>query len=74
MNGELSASSFAGAVAPSVLSAREREVLVLVAAGLTNRAISERLMISVGTADRHVHNILGKLGCSTRTEAAAYAH
>ena len=53
---------------------REREVLALVAAGLTNRAISRRLVISVGTADRHVHNILGKLGCSTRTEAAAYAH
>ena len=59
---------------PSILSVREREVLALVAAGLTNRAISERLMISVGTADRHVHNILGKLGCSTRTEAAAHAH
>ena len=55
------------------LSPREREVLALVAAGLTNRAISERLVISIGTTDRHVHNILAKLGCATRTEAAAFA-
>jgi ATP/maltotriose-dependent transcriptional regulator MalT len=55
------------------LSAREREVLALVAAGLTNRGISERLVISIGTADRHVHNILTKLGCANRTEAAAFA-
>lgn len=55
------------------LSAREREVLALVAAGLTNRGISERLVISIGTADRHVHNILTKLGCTNRTEAAAFA-
>ncbi len=59
-----------GAVA---LSAREREVLALVAAGLTNRGISQRLVISLGTADRHVHNILTKLGCANRTEAAAHA-
>ncbi|MEO6398524.1 MAG: AAA family ATPase, partial [Tepidiformaceae bacterium] len=43
------------------------------AAGLTNRGISERLVISLGTADRHVHNILAKLGCNNRTEAAAFA-
>ena len=55
------------------LSAREREVLALVAAGVTNRGISERLVISLGTADRHVHNILAKLGCTNRTEAAAFA-
>ena len=58
--------------ATAILTKREREVLHLVAAGLTNRAISERLVISLGTADRHLHNILTKLGCANRTEAAAF--
>ncbi|MEP7216880.1 MAG: AAA family ATPase, partial [Anaerolineaceae bacterium] len=60
------------AIGAKALSARQREVLALVAAGLTNRGISERLVISLGTADRHVHNILAKLGCNNRTEAAAF--
>lgn len=53
------------------LSAREREVLVLLADGLSDRAIGERLHISAHTAHRHVSNILTKLGTHTRAAAAA---
>ncbi|UCC64332.1 MAG: hypothetical protein JSV36_04555, partial [Anaerolineae bacterium] len=55
------------------LSQRELEVLGLVAQGLTNREIAERLFISVGTVKTHVHNIYGKLGVRGRTQAAAQA-
>jgi DNA-binding CsgD family transcriptional regulator/tetratricopeptide (TPR) repeat protein len=55
------------------LTAREREVLALVADGYTNRRIAETLFISESTAGVHVSNILGKLGVATRTEAAAVA-
>lgn len=55
------------------LTAREREVLALVAEGYTNRRIAEALFISESTAGVHVSNILGKLGVATRTEAAAVA-
>lgn len=48
-------------------------VAALVAEGATNRRIAERLFISESTAGVHVSNILGKLGVSTRTEAAAVA-
>jgi non-specific serine/threonine protein kinase len=53
------------------LSAREREVAALVAEGLTNRQIAERLVISERTADRHLSNILAKLGATTRAQIAA---
>ncbi|MGH9084096.1 MAG: helix-turn-helix domain-containing protein, partial [Acidimicrobiales bacterium] len=56
------------------LSAREREVLALVAAGRTNREIAEALYISPKTASVHVSNILAKLGVSGRVEAAGIAH
>ena len=55
------------------LSQREREVLVLVARGLTNREIAEKLVISEATARNHVSHILEKLGLSRRSEAAAFA-
>ncbi|WP_446041949.1 helix-turn-helix domain-containing protein, partial [Streptomyces sp. SID1121] len=56
------------------LTPREQDVLRLVAAGHTNRRIAEELYISPKTASVHVSNILGKLGVSGRTEAAATAH
>ncbi len=55
------------------LTPREREVLREVAAGRTNREIAGNLFISESTAGVHVSNILGKLGVSTRTEAARVA-
>ena len=58
----------------SGLTARELEVIRLVAAGRTNRQIAEALFISEGTSGAHVSNILGKLGVQGRTEAAAVAH
>ncbi|MFI1334864.1 AAA family ATPase [Streptomyces sp. NPDC020845] len=56
------------------LTARERDVLRLVAAGRSNRQIAEELFISPKTASVHVSNILTKLGASGRGEAAAIAH
>jgi DNA-binding NarL/FixJ family response regulator len=56
------------------LTAREREVLELVAAGYSNQAIATNLYISPKTVSVHVSNILGKLGVSSRTEAAALSH
>jgi ATP/maltotriose-dependent transcriptional regulator MalT len=56
------------------LTDREREVLVLLAAGKTNPQIAQALFISPKTASVHVSNILAKLGVSGRVEAAAVAH
>ena len=57
-----------------ILTARETEVLRLVAEGLSNGQIGARLYISTKTVSVHVSNILAKLGVSSRTEAAAVAH
>jgi DNA-binding CsgD family transcriptional regulator/type II secretory pathway predicted ATPase ExeA len=54
------------------LSPRERDVALLVAAGLSNRQVAERLYISEKTAAHHVGVILGKLGFGSRAEIAAY--
>jgi DNA-binding NarL/FixJ family response regulator len=55
------------------LSRRELEVIRLVATGRTNREIAGELVLSTRTVDMHVRNILTKLGCRTRTEAAGRA-
>ena len=57
----------------SALTPREREVLALVAEGLTNRRIAERLVVSEHTVHRHVTNLLRKLDLPSRTAAAARA-
>jgi len=56
------------------LTARELEVLTLVAEGRSNRQVAEALFISAKTASVHVSNILAKLGVASRVEAAAVAH
>jgi DNA-binding CsgD family transcriptional regulator len=56
------------------LTPRELQVLRLVAAGGTNRSIAAELVLSERTVDRHVSNILGKLGVSSRSAATAYAY
>jgi LuxR family transcriptional regulator, maltose regulon positive regulatory protein len=58
---------------PPVVTRRERDVLGLLAEGLTNRQIAERLVISEHTVHRHVTNILRKLDLPSRTAAAAWA-
>jgi DNA-binding CsgD family transcriptional regulator len=55
------------------LTAREIEVVELIAGGLTNRQIAERLVITERTASSHVYHILGKLGFSSRAQVAAWA-
>ena len=58
---------------PAGLTGREVEVLRLIAAGRSNRAIAEALYISPNTVLRHVSNIFAKTGVANRAEAAAYA-
>jgi len=55
------------------LTERERQILQLIAEGLTNKEIARKLVISVGTVKVHAHNIYGKLGVSGRTQAIAKA-
>jgi predicted ATPase/DNA-binding CsgD family transcriptional regulator len=57
----------------TALTQREREVVALLAAGLSNRDIAAKLVISPATAARHVANILAKLGFSSRSQVAAWA-
>ncbi len=77
---EISAASGAGrhpATAPQPLveplSERELEVLRLIAAGLSNQEIADRLIIATGTVKRHINNIYGKLQVGSRTQAVAAA-
>jgi len=57
----------------TALTAREREVVVLVARGKSNRDIADALVISERTARTHVSNVLTKLGLASRTQAALWA-
>ena len=59
---------------PAGLTAREVEVLRLVASGKTNRAIARELGLSEKTVARHVHNSLTKIGAPSRAAATAYAY
>jgi LuxR family maltose regulon positive regulatory protein len=59
--------------AASILSEREMEVLRLLAAGLSDRQIATKLVVSLGTAKTHVHRILGKLNATSRTHAVTQA-
>ena len=59
--------------APEPLTAREVDVLQLVARGLSNQEIADQLVISVATVYTHVSNILSKLHLASRTQAALYA-
>jgi DNA-binding CsgD family transcriptional regulator/tetratricopeptide (TPR) repeat protein len=59
---------------PDELSAREVEILCLVARGMSNREIGTTLFISEHTAANHIRSILRKTRCANRTEAASYAH
>lgn len=61
-------------VAAGGLTSREAEVLRLVATGMTNRQVADRLVISDKTVARHVSNIFVKLGLSSRAAATAYAY
>lgn len=60
-------------VNPDALTSRESEILQLLAEGCSNREIADRLVLSEGTIKFHVHNILGKLDASSRTQAIANA-
>ncbi len=60
-------------VCPSVLTGREQQVLALLAQGRNNATIGQELYLSASTVKHHVARILGKLGATTRAQAAAEA-
>ena len=64
----------AAASCDGTLTSRERQILALIARGMTNRAIAAALTISDRTVDRHVSNILTKLDLPSRSAATAYAY
>ena len=63
-----------GPTSPGGLTKREIEILKRIAGGATNRQVAEQLFISEKTVGRHLANIYTKLGVSSRTAAAAWAH
>ncbi len=73
--GDFSAPPFSASVNPPAqdLTDREREVLSLLAQGLSTRDIAQTLSISPSTARNHIQNILHKLNVHSRLEAVAYA-
>jgi LuxR family transcriptional regulator, maltose regulon positive regulatory protein len=60
-------------VSPGALSEREREILRLIAAGMSNREIADTLVLSVGTVKWHANNIFSKLNVKSRVQAIAKA-
>ena len=56
------------------LTVREKQILTLIAKGLSNRDISDHLFISESTVENHIHNIFRKLGVSKRIKAAICAN
>ncbi|MFD4957406.1 alpha/beta fold hydrolase [Microbacterium sp. NPDC058389] len=70
---EAASSEPAGTVHPGLLSEREREVLLLVARGMTDTEIAAELYLSPHTVHRHIANVRSKLGVPTRAAAAAWA-
>lgn len=56
------------------LTAREREILMLVSEGYQNKLIADRMALSEHTVKAHVHNLIAKLRVTNRTQAAAYLH
>jgi ATP/maltotriose-dependent transcriptional regulator MalT len=71
--GELAGSSSPALAYPNGLTGREVEVLRLVAAGLTNAQVAERLFVSRRTVDQHLRSIYTKLGVSSRAAATRFA-
>jgi DNA-binding NarL/FixJ family response regulator len=65
--------SLSGDSLSSRLTPRELEVLRLIAAGHTNREISDELVLSVRTVARHITNVYGKIGARSKAEATAFA-
>ena len=63
-----------GIPSPGGLTRRELEVLACVAQGATNRQAAQQLYLSEKTVGRHLANIYAKIGVSSRTAAAAWAH
>jgi ATP/maltotriose-dependent transcriptional regulator MalT len=58
----------------SKLPGREKEVIKVIAGGLSNREISDKLFISESTVENHIHNIYEKLGLTNRAQAVAHAY
>jgi DNA-binding NarL/FixJ family response regulator len=59
---------------PDGLTPREAEVLALIAEGLTNAEIADRLVVSAATVKTHVNHIFGKTGVRDRAQAVVYAY
>lgn len=70
----LAVATLAGGVPSEPLTRREREILDLIALGLSNKEIAQRLRIELPTVKTHVHHVLAKLHVSRRSEVVALAH